>query len=157
MSEHISLGGKEFEQIGNSTAEHDDWLAGALSRAGLRPLPKIGEHEQPLDYAERMLVHLQQTGERFRVLGALLIPVGLDSMKWTPKLGLETAEHCRKLGAPADKKKLDNLTLQLLFDFFVEGVASWMSSKSSSETTGGGPGRDQRKTGSASGTPSSVH
>ena len=131
----VTLGGRPFAAIGESTMEHDVVYCGALARAGLQPVPGIEEGEDPQDYCDRITGLVMGSGELFNLLGAMLIPAETTSEKWTPTIAAETAEHLKGLTDPEEKLKVRAQIASLIFDFFRVGIASSLTSLTSSKTT----------------------
>jgi hypothetical protein len=129
--------------------EHDHWIAGLTRQAGaegwrLRP----GEgHEE---FGARILGDLMASGKAFPILGGLLMPVACE--RWTREIGMATAEHLKTISDPEEKKAANSELLTVVMEFFVAGLASWMSSGSSStEVTGGPAPKNQPRTSSENG------
>lgn len=122
------LGGRVFTVIGESTIEHDFHFMGLVKAAGLdRPTLRIDE--SPGDFAVRILGELLGSGHACEMLGCLLIPEGIRSEDWTPKIAAETATFIGRLADPSEKQKVRALVLSLLIDFFERGLASWRASR----------------------------
>jgi hypothetical protein len=129
--EPLVMGGRIFRPIGESTVEHDYRFMGLLRDLGFDDPHKLSS-ETPERFARRLLNDLLASGRALEALGYLLIPEGVDSERWTPDLGQETAAFLGQLSKPADKAQVRALTLSFLADFFARGLGSWDLSASSS-------------------------
>jgi hypothetical protein len=134
MTEKLLLGGRYWTAVGESNAEHDDWMTGALRRAGLIPLPGIGAGESHAEYGQRIYADLSAHGERFNVLAGVLLPEGMRSEDWSAELAAETIAHLKRLVGPEDHQKMRDQLLSFLIAFFSNGTASSATSTSSSES-----------------------
>lgn len=128
-SETISLGGVFYKRVGASTLEHDHWLAGHARQAGsegwtLRP----GESHE--DFGARILADLMASGKAFLLLGGLLMPS--DQQVWSREMAFKTAAHLASITDPEEKRIANTELLSLVLDFFVNGLAYWMTSETSS-------------------------
>ena len=137
--EVITLGGRTFVHLGESTAQHDDWFMGRVREAGLdRVLLEIGE--DPDQFARRILYQASGSGKVFEMIGALIVPEGMADASWTPEVALDTARFVGQLCDPEDKQRINNLTVTLLIGFFLGGLTSLETSKTSSTDAEPAPG-----------------
>lgn len=147
-AETIQLGGRWYKRVGVSTLEHDHWLAGHLRHAGsgewmLRP----GESHE--DFGGRILGDLMASGKAFPVLGGLLMPS--DEEKWTREMAQRTADEMAGLTNPEEKRTANLELLSCVMEFFVSGLAYWLTSEGSSEKVDGSGKSGTTTAGSASG------
>ena len=150
--EIFELGGKWYRAVGTRTLQHDHFLAGATRQAGSeRWMLRPGESHESL--GARILGDIMASGKAFDMLGGLLIPV--DTEKWTPGVAKETAVHLAGLTDPDEKQLANSALLGLVLEFFVNGLAYWMTSETSSTEEGSEPGPIGATTTSASGRESS--
>lgn len=141
----IQLAGRKFRTIGNSTLEHDVWVMGRLRQAGLDSLT-LDAGEKPEDYAHRLLSQLLTSERALEIVGALIVPAELPSLKWTPRVARDTAVFLGRLADPRDKLEVQRLLLAVLVPFLESGLACLRRSPAAS-----GPSRPDAA-GSAGGT-----
>lgn len=134
--ETIKLGGREYKRVGISTLEHDHYLAGHARQAGSEQWTlRSGESHEA--FAARILSDLMASGKAFPLLGGLLMPADRKA-PWTVGIAGETARHMAGLTDPEEKRIANTELLSLVLDFFVNGLAYWMTSgKSSPEEVSG--------------------
>ena len=149
-----TLGGRRFVVATDGTVLWDEYVIGALKRAGLIPLPRLARGETHGEYASRLLVELISGRELAALLGGLLLPEGVAAKSWTPELAAETAAFVSALSAPSDKQKVHNLAISILLDFFEHGIASSLTSLDSSSETEIADGDDPAPSDSGSDTAS---
>lgn len=145
--ETIQLGKRWYKRVGVSTLEHDHWLAGHARQAGsdgwaIRP----GESHEA--FGSRILGDLMANEKAFLLLGGLLMPS--DEEVWTKDLARATAAEMARLTDPDEKRIANTELLSLVLDFFVNGLAYWMISETSSEAEGA-PAKIEAAASSASG------
>lgn len=145
--ETIKLGAKWYKRVGISTLEHDHWVAGHARQAGseewmLRP----GESHDA--FGARILADLMASGKAFLILGGLLMPS--DAERWTREGAFRTAAELALVTDPDEKRIANMELLTLVLDFFVRGLAYWMTSETSSDAEGK-PAKTEAAASSASG------
>jgi hypothetical protein len=133
--ESLSLGGRRFDVMTTGPIRWDAYVMRSLTRAGLIPLPDLAASETHGEYAARLLVELLSRGEFPTLCGGLLVPSGVGALGWTPEHAAATADHIGALVAPEDKRKLHNIAVCVLLDFFEHGTASSLISLNSSSAT----------------------
>lgn len=127
-----TLGGRRFDLMTDGSIRWDAYVIGALRRAELIPLPTLTRGETRGEYAARLLVELIAGGELATLIGGLLCPAG---QAWTPDVATQTVAHIQDLTHPDDKRKIHNLAISILLDFFEHGIASSLISLDSSHAT----------------------
>jgi hypothetical protein len=138
--DEVVLGGRTFSVVIEGSIDWDCHMMAALRKAGMMPLPRLLAGETPGEYAMRMLIEMLAGGHLPNLLGIVLVPAETSSTAWTPEVGAATEEYVRKLSAPEDRKKVHNLAVSILLDFFRDGTASEMISLTSSRLAeGDGP------------------
>lgn len=125
MAEPIPLGGVTYVHVGVSTLEHDIWFMAQLRKVGLTD-PQIIEGEEPHDYAQRLLNQLLASGEAHLTVAGLIVPVGV---RWSPAIAVQTAAHLGSLEDPEEKQRFWDFLLDLLGEFFQNGLGPWMTSR----------------------------
>ena len=131
--EKITIGGRTFVQVTNSTIEHDFWLMAHIRGAGLDRIA-IEEGEAPDDFAVRLLGEVISSGRIFPILGGLFHPEKIASIDWTPEVADETVSFLKKVYDPEDKALIQQQVVSLLISFFQSGLASLTISRRSSGT-----------------------
>jgi hypothetical protein len=131
MNEKITLGGRSFRVVEQSTCAHDTWAMGIVRRAGLERLELL-QGESPEEFAWRAFGNVIDAGALYELLGAFLIPVEVPDLKWTPGLAAETGKFFGDRSEPEEKERVRALVLSTVFPFLKDGLASFASSVSSS-------------------------
>ena len=129
--EKITIGGRTFVPVTNSTIEHDFYLMSHIRGAGLDRIA-IEDGEPPDDFAVRLLGEVISSGRVFKVLGGLFLPEKISSLDWTPEMAEETAAFLKRISEPRDKLEVQKQVINLLIDFFQSGLASLTISRNSS-------------------------
>lgn len=135
--EIITIGGRDFRAVSNSTIEHDFWVMDQVRGAGLDRI-EMREGETQDQFVERIIIDSITTGRAFPLLGGLLMPADMLPEDWTPQIAHDTIEFLRKRTDESDKAKIKAQLVALLFGFFVKGVASPRTSPSYSAKTKAG-------------------
>jgi hypothetical protein len=133
----MTIGGREWKAITNSTLEHDFWTMGQIRAAGLDRVV-IEEGEKVEEFFLRIQREAINHGRAFLLLGGFLMPAEVDPLDWSEEMAIETANFFRKLTDPADKRVVQLQFASMLAGFFANGLASLMTSRKSSEEAGGG-------------------
>lgn len=153
----ITLGGRAFRGMRVSTLEHDHWVMGEVRAAGLDRIT-MQEGEMAEDFVRRLLDEIIVSGRVYSLLGGLLVPAAMKDGDWTPEVAEDTAQHIRQLTDRADKLAVNNIVVEMLIGFFVNGLATATISRSFSnaekEAVGGSSDSAEHST-SATGTESS--
>ena len=131
--EKITIGGRTFVPVKNSTIEHDFWLMAHIRGAGLDRIA-IEEGEPPDDFAVRLLGEVISSGRIFPILGGLFLPEKIASIDWTPEVAEETVAFLKKVSDPEDKAQIQRQVISLLISFFQSGLVSLRISRKSSGT-----------------------
>lgn len=153
----IRLGDVAYVEVGESTADHDDYMTGACFSAGLIPLPRALPGEDPDEYAHRILGLVSARDQSFPLLGGMLMPAGTKPEEWTRKMATETEAHLRGLRSPEDRAAIRRQIVEMLIPFFEDGIAKLLSSRTSSPARESDPASDLAPAGTAVGEISSVH
>ena len=121
--ETFEIGGRKFQPAGEGTARKDMYTMRQIAACGVNAIRQLdGEAEE--QYICRLYVTACQTGDVFLLLGSLITPEGLDPLKWTEAMAVETANFLGRLTEPEDKHKLRILLASALMPFFVAGRRS---------------------------------
>jgi hypothetical protein len=145
MNEKVTIGGRAFHEIEFSTCAHDTWTMGMFSRAGLQGVGLL-PGETPDDFTWRVLGTVLSSGLLYELLGAFLIPEGMDDLAWTPELAAETGRFLGELHEPLDKAEVHRLVAALLLPFVRDGIGSLAISLHSSAP---GPGATAKSVGTS--------
>src|SRR5579859_3716367 len=124
----------EFEGIGNyklitaSTIERDIALSNVLRSSGAHDamLEALAAGEEP---DRRIYEAVSGSGKIFDLLGASLVPEGVDPLAWSPAIARETAEALKKITAPKSKQLLLLSVVEMVKAFFLVGLHSLVISR----------------------------
>lgn len=131
MSEKITIGGRTFTALEETTVEHDHWVMALLREAGIDVA--LRQPEEPAEaYARRLLSIALASGKTCLFLGGMLMPEDAAA-PWSPALAEETARFLSGLTAPEDKEQINRLIVLLIADFFAAGLIFSGASPSSSQ------------------------
>jgi hypothetical protein len=117
----ITLGGRKFRAIQESTVEHDIEVRALMHEAGFDVLAKRKD-ETADDFVVRMLGQMSASRKDADFAAALLVPDDLDDVEWNPEVAAMTAAFIKKLTAQVDKLVLRSLTIELLGGFISAGL-----------------------------------
>lgn len=117
----ITLGGRKFRAIVESTVEHDIEVRALMHEAGFDMLAKRKD-ESADDFVVRMLGQMAASRKDADFAAALLVPSDLDDVEWNPEVAAMTAAFIKKLTAQDDKLVLRSLTIELLGGFISAGL-----------------------------------
>jgi hypothetical protein len=126
------LGGKPFVILGESTLEHDDYIAETLHRGAISRFDQEPD-ESHEDFSHRIESAIAGSGVGRQLLGAALVPEGMTGAEWKPALAEETAQHLATITDPSEKALARSLQAAFILDFFRRGLIVLRSSKNSSE------------------------
>lgn len=133
MSETITLGGRRFKHLQNSTIEHDYTTTDRFNTAGLAVI-EMAEGTRPADFVAELVSRAVRSGQLFPLLACMLIPAELDDTEWTPAIADQTEAHLRTLTDPEDKRVLHGQVAGLFASFFQSGLTTLSIFPKSSET-----------------------
>jgi hypothetical protein len=134
----------EFEGVGNyklitaSTIERDIAISNVLRSSGAHDamLQALTAGEEP---DRRIFEAISGSGKLFELLGASLVPEGVDPLTWTPAMARDTAQALKNISAPKAKQLLLLSVVELVKAFFLAELHSLVISRSSSpKATGNG-------------------
>lgn len=123
----------EFEGVGTyrlitkSTIERDIVLSGLLRACGANQA-MIEALTNGTDEDAGIFAAVANSGKLFDILGATLVPDGVDPLKWTPDLGRETTEKLKHITADGSKQLLTTSIVALVKAFFLAGLHSLATS-----------------------------
>lgn len=129
--EKITIGGQTFTEVRRSTSAHDTWTMGLIRSAGLERV-HAEPGETPEDFGWRVLGTIVQSGKLYELLGAFLVPEGVNDLDWTPQLAAETGVFLGELWEEDEKAKVHRLVVALLLPFVRDGIGSFGTLPSSS-------------------------
>lgn len=138
---HVVLGGKRFRVIDfdRRTVLLDHYLMAKTREIGLdKVMP--GDAEPDASYLIRLQTVLIDSGKAPELLAGYLLPVrwferfiprslrrrfriGLSERDWTPERARETAWHVGRCDAREDRNLVIDLSMQVAFGFFRQGLA----------------------------------
>lgn len=83
------------------------------------------------DPDSRVFAAVSGSGKLFDILGAALVPEGIDPLEWTPKLQQQTADTLKRVTSDAGKHTLLLAIVPLVTSFFLAGLHSMVTSRNS--------------------------
>lgn len=131
MSSTITIAGREYRPVVETTIEHDVWIGKRMRMAGIDRMEKSAV-ESVEEFALRVVLNLMESGEFLELLGGWLVPADVDPDSWTPALALQTASTFRRVKSPEDKQELIRVTGEMLALFLEAGIAFVRTSPKSS-------------------------
>lgn len=132
----ITVGGKRFKPVTNSTIEQDFWTASKVEEAGLANLV-MNEGENPEQFALRILGQAMKSKNVFLMLGGLMMPDDKEGHEWSPEIATETADFLRKCTDAEDKNIIRRQVVALLLGFMEAGLTFYATSRKSSPKPAG--------------------
>jgi hypothetical protein len=132
MKPTLTIGGRQFKAVTQSTLRHDYLTQAQILKAGLHRLEMLAE-ETADEFALRVMRKAALDGEIFLLLGHLLMPVEREGKEWTPQMAEQTAEFLGNVTEPKDKAVLKAQIGSVLSSFFANGLSSLSVSLSSSQ------------------------
>jgi hypothetical protein len=124
-------GAGTYRLITSSTIERDIALANLLRACGLEDViyNAIAAGREP---DAEIFAAVSGSGKLFDILGACLIPEGVDQFTWTPKIGNDIAEKLRHVTHEKAKQIILQSVVELVKSFFLKGLYSYATSRNSS-------------------------
>lgn len=122
----LTLEGRVFVPVTETTILHDQWMRRHLRAAGLVLLP--GE----AGGSARMRVALEQVFESGQLPALLAGSLVEEGATWTRETAEQHSAFFSGLTDPAAKTAVLDHAVAFLVDFFVAGAASWLASPMSS-------------------------
>ena len=120
-AEVIILGGLPYRAIKNTTLQNDYYVMQQLQRSGIANItPDQGETAEA--YAMRLMAAIVENGIPLKLLGGLIIPEEISDSGWTPEQAETTASLLAQLTDKADKNRVQALIIEVVKDFFREGL-----------------------------------
>ncbi len=129
--ERITIGGREFKQMGVGPVRQDLYVMQHARLAGLTGT-KIAEGETPEEFVNRLIDSMIASGRALALLGGLLVPAELKPEEWTEEVAGSTAAFLGGLRDPEEKRKVYGEVASALLGFSVNGLGSWAASLQSS-------------------------
>ncbi len=130
----IELGGVQFKVVDFDlrTVLIDHYLMRRLRESGAdKVMPMDGENEQA--YLVRMQSALLDSGKCPELLAGILIPPETSPADWTPQGAAKIAKFIGGLNTQADREQVIQISLEVVFGFFVQGLAWLKRSRASLE------------------------
>jgi hypothetical protein len=132
-SSTYKFGGREWRPIVVSTFEHDIFLMKQLKASGLGNCTP-DKNETPEQFGVRILHAMLEHGAPAELFGALVVPKETADTDWTPDAAIETGRLIRKLTDEGEKREVQRLLVNMLVDFFSEGLRSLSASSTALAT-----------------------
>lgn len=130
--EIITLGGRQFRPVTETTIRQDQYCFGLIHALGLNAV-SLQPGEAAESFAQRLLGACMGSEKVFDLLGGLIVPVETGSEGWSPSVAAETALFIAGLKEAEDKARTHSLVASMLMDFFVAGISSLERSTGSSQ------------------------
>jgi hypothetical protein len=127
----VTIAGRAYKPVVDSTLEHDIWTTRQITRCGLDAV-EIANGETADLFAHRILMQAAENGNVFDLLGGLLMPVSVTAENWTPQLAAETGRCFAEVCKPEDKAAVRNQITEALMGFFAKGLSRLKPSPRSS-------------------------
>lgn len=137
----ITVKGRTFRPVKNSTIEHDFTLMGHIRASGIDQV-SLEEGEALEGYATRLFNILIPSGRVFPMLGCILMPEEMEDAAWTPNVGKETEEFLKGISEPEDKLLIEQEMINLVINFFHAGILSLKTSPKSLTVKAANPGTE---------------
>jgi hypothetical protein len=119
MTKTFKIDGQVYRMIECTTLANDFYVMKQIRATGIADCtPKQGESAE--DYAVRLLYVIVENGAPFELLGALLLPEGIE--KWSIPQAETTAAVLQTVTNPEDKAEVQRILIAVLTDFFREGL-----------------------------------
>lgn len=134
----VTLGGRIFVEPEDRTVANDVFVMGLAEALGVARLEML-EGEGYDDFARRILVLVSSSPRWPDLLGALLLPDGLDVTDWTPEVARSTGAYIAQLTGRDDKVTVARELAAGLLAFFAAGLVSVTISPRSSAAGGASP------------------
>src|SRR5690348_15785244 len=129
--EQLTIGGRAFRAIAESTLGHDIWLMQRVRAAQLYDFP-MRAGETATDFAQRLLDHALASPAFFELVAGIILPADVADMDWKPAVAEDTAQFLAGLQGHEGKLQARNLVLTVLVPFLQSGLASLTVSAPSS-------------------------
>ncbi len=129
--ETMEFQGRKFKAVQHATFAHDIHLMNLIRSTGMDQAT-IEPGESPEQFGERLIELATRSPHLFEILGALIIPDGVDGAAWTREMGVETAQFLAGLTDDESKRRLHAQIASLVVGFFVRGLSSAPTSPRSS-------------------------
>ena len=124
----VTLAGRTFHAVENSTLQHAIASCAMLQRMGLSDLvPRPGEADSA--FRDRLMNSLVTSGELLPLLGHLMMPATKKGAEWTPFMAVQTAKFLGALKTPEDKAKLTGLIIDVTLFFCSAAIGSILTSQ----------------------------
>lgn len=130
-------GAGTYRLITSSTIERDIAISNVLRSSGAQEamIDAIKAGEEP---DARLFNAISGSGKLFELLGASLVPEGVDPLEWSPELAKRTADTLKRVTAPEAKALLVRSVVELVKAFFLAGLVSSVTSPSFLRATANG-------------------
>jgi hypothetical protein len=131
--EAITVEGRTFEHVVNTTFEQDMWIMDHVRASGLDALPEemreLTEGGEFNKMAERVVLHAYKSGHLFHLLAGTLVEKGEP---WTTVSAELNAEFFATITDPESKKALSAGIVGVVLSFFVNEEGYFVISPKSS-------------------------
>jgi len=129
----VTIAGRKFKPVTDSTIEHDVWTMELIKKCGLDVI-EMYAGEAAEEFAHRVFMQASKDMAVFDLLGGLLMPIAIKPENWTPELAHETGRHFALVCDPEEKKAIRSLIAEALMGFFAKGLSRLKTSPKSSKS-----------------------
>lgn len=136
QAEKLRLGGHDFTYAKVMTVRQDLFAMTHARHAGLVGARRA-EDETPEEFMRRLMDGLLSSGRALLLMGALLVPYGMEPKQWTVEVAMETADVLGAIEDAAEKQRLYVELASALLAFFSKGLGSWIGSATASADESG--------------------
>lgn len=119
----LTLQGKRFKPVKNSTFEHDCWLIRKQNESGIGNI-QMFEGETPSQLAHRYTQEAFSSPKVMELFGGLIMPADIAPEMWTPEMAVETTQYIKGITDPDSKRLMFSQVAALVADFFLSGVSA---------------------------------
>lgn len=137
MQGDLKLGDRLFSFVNYAaiTSLNEHYVMKLMRETGLDcVLPKT-EDEEDSEYIVRLQSAIIDTLKLHELLAGYLLPMGKGEPDWDLRMAKQTTRFLQGLTAPEDKAEIQRLALEMVFDFFKQGLALWNASLNSLDQT----------------------
>lgn len=132
--ETLTIGGRQFKPIKNSTFAHDIWIMERVKATGLDTL-RIEPEESSDDFIDRIAAKAMTGGMQLvlELIAGVLMPAEIESADWTPAIAKATTKFFGDLTEETEKSKVRAQIGGWLYFFFLSAIESSLTSMRSGE------------------------
>lgn len=135
MQGDLKLGGRLFSFVNYAaiTSLNEHYVMKLMRETGLDCVIPKTEGEEDSEYLVRLQAAIIDTLQLHELLAGYLLPLGKGECDWDLKMAKQTTRFLQGLQDPEDKAEIQRLALEMVFDFFKQGLALLNASLNSLE------------------------